>query len=75
MSGDREADILQLIEQLKNDIDLARKHSLGHTAKLLKMALLDARMTAHSISKDELELFSDALESAAHPDPAEMQKN
>jgi hypothetical protein len=66
MNRDRKAYILALIERLENDIDLARKHSLELTAKLLDMALLDARMKAHSISPDVLKMYSDLIKDAAH---------
>jgi hypothetical protein len=76
MNGDRKADLLALIERLENDIDLARKQSLGFTAKLLNMALLDARMKAYSITSDELKMFSDLIADAAHhADGVGIRKN
>ena len=62
MSSERDTEILALIESLKGDINLARKHSLDHTARLLKIALLDVQMIAHSISDKELESLIDVLE-------------
>jgi hypothetical protein len=75
MSSTRDESILALIERLEADLQLARENSLTHTIRLLNIALLDLRTTAHSISDDELRQFSDVLdggtrgEKAAPPRP------
>jgi hypothetical protein len=63
MNNNRAAEILALIERLKSDINLAGRHSLGSTVQLLRMALLDLQMIAHSISDEELRCLTQALES------------
>jgi len=62
MNPERRAEILRLIERLKDDVALAKKYSLGHTTRLLDMALLELRMKAHAISPAELKAFSRSLE-------------
>jgi hypothetical protein len=61
MSSARDESILALIERLEADLQLAREHSLTFTVRLLNIALLDLRTTAHSISEDELRQFSDVI--------------
>jgi len=65
MSSERANEILALIERLKGDIRLAHKQSLDHTARLLKMALLDLNMMTNAISDDEMRAFTDSLEEAS----------
>lgn len=62
MSRTRDEQILALIDRLSSDISLARELSLTQTALLLEMAKLDLRMVVHSISEDELRLFTLAVE-------------
>jgi len=61
MSGDRDEQILALIGRLSNDIALAQQLSLVQAAQLLEMAKLDLRMIIHSISDEELRLFTLAV--------------
>jgi hypothetical protein len=61
MSNERDEQILSLIERLSNDIALAQQLSLVQTAQLLEMAKLDLRMIIHSISDEELRLFTLAV--------------
>jgi hypothetical protein len=68
MSNERDEQILSLIERLSNDIALAQQLSLVQTAQLLEMAKLDLRMVIHSISDEELRLFTLAVaENKARP--------
>jgi hypothetical protein len=68
MSSERDEQILALIERLSNDIALAQQLSLPQTAQLLEMAKLDLRMIIHSISDEELRLFTLAVaENKARP--------
>jgi len=68
MSSERDEQILALIERLSNDIALAQQLSLAQTAQLLEMAKLDLRMIIHSISDEELRLFTLAVaENRARP--------
>jgi len=46
--------ITELIERLSNEIELAQKHSLDRTARLLAMAKLDLQTTLYSISVGDL---------------------
>jgi hypothetical protein len=46
--------ITALIERLSNEIELAQKHSLDRTARLLAMAKLDLQTTLYSISVGDL---------------------
>jgi hypothetical protein len=62
MRNHRDAEILALIGRLSNEIRLARKHSLGHTVRLLEMAKLDLKMIMHEISDNELRQFAEALD-------------
>ena len=69
MSTDRDEQIFALIERLSNDIKLAQQLSLLQTAQLLEMAQLDLRMTVHSISDEELRLFTLAVAENKAPAP------
>ena len=64
MNSDRDEQIFALIERLSNDIGLARKLSLSQTAQLLEMAKLELQTIVHSISDEELRLFTLAIEEA-----------
>ena len=75
MNKERHAALLMLIERLKSDIDTASRYSLDLTAKLLKMALLDANMQVHSISDEELRALSNSLDVDMHAEPAEATKH
>ncbi|HTQ39720.1 MAG TPA: hypothetical protein VMJ32_11885 [Pirellulales bacterium] len=65
MSNERDVEILALIDRLRNEIDLAEKHSLDVTVRLLRTAVLDLHTLVFSISDDELRSISDALEDAS----------
>ncbi len=69
MSSERDEQIFALIERLSNDIALAQQLSLLQTAQLLAMAKLDLRMTIHSISDEELRLFTLAVAENKAPAP------
>jgi hypothetical protein len=62
MSGDRETEIIALIDRLHKEIDLSRTHSLDQTAHLLEMALLDLKMILHSITEEELREVVEVLD-------------
>ncbi len=64
MNSIRDEQILALIDRLSNDIGLARKLSLAQTAQLLEMAKLELQTIVHSISDEELRLFTLAIEEA-----------
>jgi hypothetical protein len=64
MSSTRDEQIHALIGRLSNDISLAHELSLTQTALLLEMAKLDLRMVVHSISEEELRVFTRAVEGA-----------
>ena len=61
MTSVRDADILALIERLTGDIEVARKHSLDHTARLLQIAILDLRTIMASMSDDDLRDLTETL--------------
>jgi hypothetical protein len=54
MNTDLSQQINQLIERLSNEIELAQKHSLDRTARLLAMAKLDLQTTLYSTSVGDL---------------------
>ncbi len=62
MSCVKDAAIIALIERLSNEINFAQEYSLDRTIYLLRIALLDLRMMAFSISDDELRCLTDRLE-------------
>jgi hypothetical protein len=74
MRNNRDAEILALIERLTDDIDLARKHSLEHTIRLLRMAILDLRTLVFSISEAELLAFAELLDDASFPESEAANK-
>ena len=61
MSSVRDAEILALIERLIGDIEVARKNSLDHTARLLEIAILDLRTILASMSDDDLRDLTETL--------------
>lgn len=69
MNSIRDEQILALIDRLSNDIGLARELSLAQTARLLEMAKLELQTIVHSISDEELRLFTLAIEEARAPAP------
>ena len=60
MNTDLTQQINELIERLSNEIELAQKHSLDRTARLLAMAKLDLQTTLYSTSVGDLVTDSDA---------------
>lgn len=64
MNSTRDEQIHALIDRLSNDIGLARKLSLAQTAQLLEMAKLELQTIIHSVSAEELRLFTRAIEEA-----------
>ena len=60
MNTDLTRQINELIERLSNEIELAQKHSLDCTARLLAMAKLDLQTTLYSTSVGDLVTDSDA---------------
>jgi len=64
MNSARDEQILALIDRLSNDIGLAHELSLAQTAQLLEMAKLELQTIVHSISDEELRLFTLAIEEA-----------
>jgi hypothetical protein len=71
MNSARDEQILALIDRLSNDIRLADKLSLAQTVQLLEMAKLELRTIVHSISDEELRLFTLAVEEDRRcPQPA-----
>jgi len=50
--------IVDFIDRLSKEITLARGLSLTQTAQILEMAKLDLRMMLHSISDEELRIFT-----------------
>ncbi len=64
MNNTRDEQILSLIDRLSHDIGLAHKLSLTQTAQLLEMAKLELQTVVHTISDEELRLFTLAIEEA-----------
>jgi hypothetical protein len=64
MNSTRDEQILALIDRLSNDIGLARELSPAQTAQLLEMARLELQTIVHSISDEELRLFTLTIEEA-----------
>jgi hypothetical protein len=61
MPNKRDEDAVHLIGRLSDDVLLARKICLEHTARLLEIAILDIQTTVYGISNDELLCFVDAM--------------
>ena len=62
--------ITALIERLSNEIELAQKHSLDRTARLLAMAKLDLQTTLYSTSVGDLLTGSEAKTTHENADEA-----
>jgi hypothetical protein len=70
MNSNRDEQIVALIDRLSNDIKVAQQLSLMQTTLLLEMAKLDLQMIVHSISDEELRLFTLAVAENRAPAPA-----
>jgi hypothetical protein len=61
MSSVRDAEVLALIQRLTSDVEVARSHSLDHTARLLEIAILDLRTILASMSDADLRNLTESL--------------
>jgi hypothetical protein len=73
MTGEVSKELIELIDEIGKQIEIARKLSLQHTALLLSMARLDVQMKAYTISEDELQAFYAALENPKGVAPAKQR--
>ena len=61
MGSVKDAEILALIDRLIGEIEVARKHSLDHTVRLLEIAILDLRTIMASMSDEDLRDLTETL--------------
>jgi len=64
MTSQRNKQILAFIDRLSREIKLARGLSLTHTARLLEITKLDLGTILHSISDEELQVFTHSVDEA-----------
>ena len=75
MNTDLTQQINELIERLSNEIELAQKHSLERTARLLAMAKLDLQTTLYSTSVGDLVTGSEAKTTHENADEESDKKD